>query len=251
MTCESEDRAADVYLAHFDAMADTWSEQANLTALIKMVVGPMDLTRRAPDSVRAEFKHRMEVQIDAIARQCFLEGANRMLDTMLDERKWTDDAIDKTIAFIKEAHAGQVDKAGGPYWMHPVAVMHRLGAGATIQEKLTALLHDVVEDTSVTIDDLRSNDFLDPVLEAVALLTRPARLGPTWHPLSYLEWIRAIADTGNRTAIKVKIADNEENADPERLALTPDPKERERLAAKYAESLAILRPALAALNGHA
>lgn len=238
-----EPGAADVYLAHFDAMADHWSNEVNLTALIKMTVAPMDLTRRAPDDVRAEFKHRMEVQIDAIARQCFLEGANRMIDTMLDERKWSDGAIDKTIAFIKAAHAGQVDKAGAPYWLHPVAVMHRLGSGATVMEKLTALLHDTVEDTKYSIDDLRGSGIFDPVLMAVALLTRPKDADR----LPYLDWIREIAASGNRIAIKVKIADNEENADPDRLALLPAD-EAASLAERYAASLAILRPALEAIR---
>lgn len=56
-------------------------------------------------------------------------------------------SIDETIAFIRSAHVGQTDKAGAPYWRHPVSVMERLGADATEDEKLVALLHDVVEDT--------------------------------------------------------------------------------------------------------
>jgi hypothetical protein len=66
--------------------------------------------------------------------------------------------VDETIAFIKRAHAGQVDKAGNPYWQHPVSVMGRLGPDATESEKLAALLHDVIEDTDHAAADLLAWD---------------------------------------------------------------------------------------------
>lgn len=110
--------------------------------------------------------------------------------------------IADTITFIQLAHGGQNDRAGKPYWTHPVSVMTRLGDDATEEERIAALLHDILEDTDYTADGLLALGFSGSVVEAVKLLTRPA--GPT-----YMEWIRSIAASGNRTAIRVKIADND------------------------------------------
>jgi hypothetical protein len=72
--------------------------------------------------------------------------------------------IEDTIEFIRRAHAGQVDKGGQPYWQHPVAVMHRLGPDASTDEKLVALLHDILEDTRCTSDDLLAMGYPDNVV---------------------------------------------------------------------------------------
>jgi hypothetical protein len=68
---------ADRRIYAFDQMADAWAEEVDLAAMIKNATSPMDLKPHAPADVRAEFRRRMEAQIDAIARQCFLEGAVR------------------------------------------------------------------------------------------------------------------------------------------------------------------------------
>lgn len=242
----SDDRSvqakADHGLAILDALADVWAAEVNLTSMIKNAVSPARLNQNAPDDVREDFIHRMEVQIDAIARQAFVEGAYRTVTGLQDEKKAMKSQVEGTIEFIKVAHGTQVDKAKRPYWLHPVRVMYRLGEDASLEEKLAALLHDVVEDTAWSVDGLRSRGvFPDPVLDAVALLTRPAGADrPT-----YMDYIRSIAASGNRIAIRVKIADNEENSDPVRIAALP-PGERD-IVRRYERSLAILRPALAAL----
>lgn len=146
--------------------------------------------------------------------------------------------IEQTIAFIQCAHEGQRDKAAMPYWLHPVAVMKRLGPDATHNEKLTALLHDVLEDTGYSGQDLLFIGFPRDVVAAVELLTRPKGAARP----EYLDWIRTLAASGNRLAIRVKIADNEENADPARLAKL-DPAARIK-AGRYDKALTILRPAL-------
>jgi hypothetical protein len=61
---------------------------------------------------------------------------------------------EKTIEFIKRAHAGQVDKAGQPYHLHPMAVAELLPPDSDEDEYLAALLHDVLEDTEITETDL-------------------------------------------------------------------------------------------------
>lgn len=150
--------------------------------------------------------------------------------------------IDETIAFIKRAHAGQMTKGGEDYWTHPVAVMGLLPAGVSDDVKHAALLHDVIEDTETTYDDLRVAGYSEATIKIVRLVTRPT--GAERPP--YLFWIEAIAESGNVGAILVKLADNRHNADLARIAMLP-PSEQS-IAKRYAKSMAILDKALAELR---
>lgn len=143
--------------------------------------------------------------------------------------------IDDTIAFIKAVHAGQVDKGGVEYWKHPVSVMKRLGPDASLECRLVALLHDVIEDTRTTADDLLRRGYPESVVSAVQRLTKP-------EGIPYLDCIRAIVASGDRMAIAVKLADNRDNLDPERLSkLPPDKRGGDD---KYRRSIEILAAAL-------
>lgn len=144
--------------------------------------------------------------------------------------------LEQTLEFIKEAHAGQIDKGGHPYWMHPSSVMKRLPIEATDAERHAALLHDVVEDTDYTFDDLRERGYSEEVINILKLVTRDKSTGMT-----YIEWIRYIAASGNIGAIRVKIADNEDNSDPVRIAQLPP--EMRDIINRYNRSLRILRNA--------
>lgn len=77
--------------------------------------------------------------------------------------------LERAIAIALEAHAGQRDKAGDPYILHPLRVM--LGM-STSDERVVAVLHDVVEDSDWTLDDLRRQGFTDEILRAVDALSR-------------------------------------------------------------------------------
>jgi (p)ppGpp synthase/HD superfamily hydrolase len=148
--------------------------------------------------------------------------------------------VESTIEFIKSAHAGQVDKAGVTYWHHPVSVMKRLGTDAPDDYKLAALLHDVFEDTKYGAADLRAMGYAERVVEAVLRLTKVEEI-------PYLENIERIAASGDKIAIAVKIADNEDNLDPERIARLPANARVINLQiAKYQSSLEILRRAIVA-----
>lgn len=131
-------------------------------------------------------------------------------------------SVDDTVALIKRLHAEQIDKGGEEYWRHPVSVMRRI-PGATDHECHVALLHDVLEDTSMTAQGLLRLGYLFEVVWDVNTVTRRRSSG------SYSAWIETIATLGERAAIRVKIADN---LDPDRLAKLPA-SERERLTAKY------------------
>lgn len=75
---------ADRAIDGLEALADQWAAEINLTSVIKNTVSPMDLNRNAPAEVRERFKARMEAQIDAIAKQAFIEGAYRAACGMQD-----------------------------------------------------------------------------------------------------------------------------------------------------------------------
>ncbi|MEH1014805.1 HD domain-containing protein [Micromonospora sp. CPCC 206060] len=135
-------------------------------------------------------------------------------------------------ALAERAHHGQVDKAGHPYIDHPRAVAASLAAFGD-HAVMAGLLHDVVEDTDVTLHDLRAAGYPDEVVQAVDAVTR--RAGEP-----YLDMIRrAAADPLGRL---VKLADNGHNNDPARLALLPA-EQAGRLRKRYAEARAVLTAA--------
>jgi guanosine-3',5'-bis(diphosphate) 3'-pyrophosphohydrolase len=130
--------------------------------------------------------------------------------------------LEKAIEIAARAHTGQVDKAGQPYILHPIQVMLRVqGEDA----RIAAVLHDVVEDSEVTIDDLRVDGFSSVVLEAVAALTK--QKGETRIEAAF----RAAE---NKIARIVKLADNAENMDLSRI---PNPTEKDHRRMKEYEKV--------------
>jgi (p)ppGpp synthase/HD superfamily hydrolase len=121
------------------------------------------------------------------------------------------------LALALEAHRGQTDKYNQPYIMHVLGVMGRV---RTIEEKIVALLHDVVEDTDHTFDDLRALGISERVITAVDCLTR--RRGE-----SYDHFVDRIAP--NPLARAVKLADLEDNMDVRRASRTMKDKDAERM----------------------
>ena len=104
-----------------------------------------------------------------------------------------------------EAHKGQVDKAGIPYINHPLTVASLVD---TEEEKIVALLHDTIEDTNITEQDLLNYGFSNKIVKAVKLLTHNKNV-------PYMDYIAKIKD--NELARKVKIADLTHNSDLSRL----------------------------------
>lgn len=120
--------------------------------------------------------------------------------------------LEHAIALAAVAHAGQIDKAGQPYILHPLRVMLRLESE---HERMAAVLHDVVEDTAKTLDDLIQAGFPAPVIAAVKALTK--RPGETRMEAAQRAKRNAIARA-------VKLADNAENRDLSRI---PCPTEKD------------------------
>lgn len=133
-----------------------------------------------------------------------------------------DDKINNAFAFMKWAHGDQMygDK---PYWTHPVAVMNALPDGAHEDVYVAAMLHDVVEDTIVSLDDIVRRFGID-VADMVAALTRP--------DMDYLDWINNIAASGDIWVIRIKLADNICNL-----------RSRPEMIKRYGRSIAILQEA--------
>jgi (p)ppGpp synthase/HD superfamily hydrolase len=77
--------------------------------------------------------------------------------------------LERAIAIAEQQHAGQVDKAGRPYIEHPKRVMNAMSNDA---ERIVAILHDVIEDTNLTLEQLAAEGFPDYVLEALDSVTR-------------------------------------------------------------------------------
>ncbi|MFI8325032.1 HD domain-containing protein [Streptomyces sp. NPDC085529] len=135
-------------------------------------------------------------------------------------------------ALADRAHAGQVDKIGVPYVEHVRAVAAGLAPFGP-ELAMAGLLHDVVEDTAWTAEDLRAAGVPDRVVRIVEAVTNE----PDGSPTTYEEKIRRVAHDPDATL--VKIADNAHNSRVDRAAGLP-PEQRERLAAKYRAARRVL-----------
>jgi len=124
-----------------------------------------------------------------------------------------------------KAHDGHKRKDGSPYIAHPIRVAIRCEEKL---EKVVALLHDVVEDTPVTLDDLRDDGFTNEVLDAIDSVTKR-------HGEKYADFI--LRSKANKIGRVVKLADIEDNLN-DQSAL--DPEEAEFLKNRYEKAQKVL-----------
>lgn len=143
--------------------------------------------------------------------------------------------LNDAIRLAEEKHKGQVDKGGGPYISHPLSVMGMLKDEPS---KMAGVLHDIVEDTPVTLDDLENLGCPEDVLSAIKLVTHADNFDGSDE--SYMRDIQKIADSGNQIAIDVKWADLTNNMDLSRIP-SPTAKDHARLK-RYTKAKSILRP---------
>ncbi len=135
--------------------------------------------------------------------------------------------VEDAVRIARRAHAGQRDKLGRPYIGHPLRVMARM---RTDEKRMVAVLHDVLEDTRLTVEDLRRVGCPECVVQAVIALTKL--------PGEPLKSCMARA-AAHPLARAVKQADIDDNTDPRRLDRL-DPVTALRLRRKYAESRRLL-----------
>jgi (p)ppGpp synthase/HD superfamily hydrolase len=130
-----------------------------------------------------------------------------------------------------QLHAGQTDKAGRPYIEHLTRVMLRVQMdGGDRFQQIAALLHDSIEDEKTTADELLALGVPSEAVVLVQALTKREEQ-------SYEDYLRGLI--GRYRVVTVKMADLDDNSDPERLELLPE-RQRMRLQAKYAQAWDIL-----------
>ncbi len=133
------------------------------------------------------------------------------------------DLTRKAIVYAYNAHEGQFDRGGIPYIFHPYHLAEQMTDELTA---CAALLHDVMEDTATTADDLRKEGFPEEVIEAVTLLTHD-------EDIAYMDYVAKLSK--NKIAKTVKLADLAHNSDITRTPANTEPAEKtaERIK-KYA-----------------
>lgn len=132
--------------------------------------------------------------------------------------------LEAAIRLATTAHAGQVDKSGNPYILHPLRVMI---AGKSLAEQIVGVLHDVLEDSEIPASYIRQ-EFGDEILNAVSLLTRAANE-------TYEQFIAGCATS--QLALRVKINDITDNLRPIGRDMTRADIERRQ---RYHDALAYL-----------
>lgn len=111
-------------------------------------------------------------------------------------------SIENVLRIVLEAHEGQKDLDGKPEILHPLAVGL---AGGNREEVIAGFLHDVVEDSPLSLDDLKARGVDDSIIGVLRLLTHDKA------SMTYDEYIERIARSGNPTAIHVKYNDLQNN----------------------------------------
>ena len=142
--------------------------------------------------------------------------------------------LERAIEIAQEAHKGVKDKGGHDYIHHPIRVMHAM---SNDQEKIVAILHDVVEDSDWTFERLKEEGFEYSVIESLRCVTKYSE------EEDYQEFIKRAAT--NKIATKVKMADIEDNLDLSRLGTLTE-KDLTRIE-KYKKALKYLK---ALVNKH-
>jgi len=132
--------------------------------------------------------------------------------------------LNRAIEIAAKAHSGKYDKGDNPYILHPLRVMLSV---TTPQEQITAVLHDVVEDTEITYEDLEKEGFAPEIIEAVRALTK-------LHGESRMD--AAKRTRLNKIARIVKIADVSDNMNLKRI---PEPTKKD--LARMKEYMAVLK----------
>ncbi len=132
----------------------------------------------------------------------------------------------KALAIATKAHATQTDRAGAPYIQHPTHLAQQMDSE---DSTIVALLHDVVEDSDISFEDLEEAGFSEHIITALKLLTHSKEEDY----FTYVQKIKA-----NPLATKVKLADLAHNSDVSRLPAITE-KDTERVA-KYKKAIQIL-----------
>ncbi len=114
-------------------------------------------------------------------------------------------SLEEAIILAANAHRGQKDKAGAPYILHPLRLMMQMKSET---ERIVAVLHDLIEDTACSLEELSKAGYSQEILDALDCLTRR-------HDETYSAFIDRVKE--NPLAVKVKLADLEDNLNIKRF----------------------------------
>ena len=140
----------------------------------------------------------------------------------LESIRNTDDLIYKSLEIVTKLFNEKCDKGGFPYVIHLLKVYSGV---SEYLEKVCALLHDVVEDTDVTYDELKSVGYSDEVIDILRILTKIKGE-------DYRVYIDRIIDSNNIHAMNIKLADLRHNMDLSRIK-NPTANDYERISKRY------------------
>lgn len=129
---------------------------------------------------------------------------------MLKSKRTVMATLERAVEIAVAAHAGQKDRVGKPYVEHPLRVM---AAGRTTEEKIVGVLHDVVEDSEWTFEQLAAEGFSPKIIDALRCLTK----GDDEPYDRYISRVKT-----NELAVSVKLNDLTDNMDIRRLPYLSD-----------------------------
>ena len=136
--------------------------------------------------------------------------------------KETDNLIYKSLEIVTRVFSDKVDKGGFPYVIHLLKVYSGV---SDYLEKVCALLHDVIEDTDVTYDDLKEVGYNDEIIDILTILTK-------LKGEDYRAYIDRIISSNNKHAMNIKLSDLRHNMDSSRIK-NPQTNDYERITKRY------------------
>jgi len=151
--------------------------------------------------------------------------------------KENDDLLYKTLELILKVFEGSLDKGGLPYYNHLFKVYSKV---SSYDEKIVALLHDIIEDKKVTKEDLLGLNYPQHIIDAVVILTKKKGA-------YYPDYIESIIESDNKLAMNVKLADLEHNMDLTRIS-NPTVNDYERVNKRYMPAYTRIKNKLEELN---
>ncbi len=151
--------------------------------------------------------------------------------------KENDDLLYKTLELILKVFEGSLDKGGLPYYNHLFKVYSKV---TSYDEKIVALLHDIIEDKKVTKEDLLQLSYPQHIIDAVVILTKKKGA-------YYPDYIESIIESDNKLAMNVKLADLEHNMDLTRIS-NPTVNDYERVNKRYMPAYTRIKNKLEELN---
>lgn len=158
--------------------------------------------------------------------QYILVDEEEALIQLSEQRIMFNKLLDLAIKVASDAHSNQFDKGGNPYILHPMAVANCV---ESTEEKIVAYLHDIIEDTNITSEDLENMGFTYRIVNSIKILTKPKNT-------SYEDYLKSVKMDSN--AWHVKIADIKHNMDISRIP-EPTAKDFARIE-KYKKALTFL-----------